>query len=389
MSERRYRVISADGHIETPPEYWVKYVPARYKDHAPRLIKLEGGGEAWKVEGVPLMYVGQHMAAGKRMVRVRNESYSTADGRPAPGTGGPVQRLLEQDEDGIDAEVLYAPAFVARGIAAMPDQKAYLAMVQAYNTFLAQEFCAVAPDRLIGVGVIPLSGIEDAVNELKRCHELGLRAVSFEQFPNGSGEPQPEDDHFWEAALTTGIRLAPHNRFGTALVPYGKETVPGSREDFAMHLCQRANISPVYALLQTITAGILDRFPEIRFYVAETNAGWLPEVLYMLDDNYALFKDWYEVELKMTPSEYIREHFLFSIIRDPLALKLRDFLPVENLMWGSDFPHAVTSFPKSREWLQIIFDEVPAGLRRRILLENPAEFFGLDLDRPITATPPV
>lgn len=387
--DRTYQVISADGHIETPPHVWVRFVPEVYKPLAPRLVKLEEGGEAWSVEGVPLLYVGQHVAAGKKMVKVRNESYATADGQPAPGTGSAEQRLREQDLDGIDAEVLYPPAFVARGIAAMPDQKAYQAMVHAYNTFLAEAFCAAAPDRLIGVGVIPLSGIDDAIQELKHCHELGLRAVSFELFPNGSGEPLAADDRFWESALETGVRLAPHNRFGTPLVPFGKETVPGGREDFAMHLCQRANFSPVYAIAQLITAGVFDRFPELRFYVAETNAAWLPEVLYMLDDNYELFRDWFDISLKMPPSEYIRKHFLFSIIRDPLALKLRDFLPAENLMWGSDFPHAVTSYPKSREWLEIIFEGVPADLRRKILLENPAEFFGLNLGKPITPTPPL
>ena len=40
---RTYRVISGDGHIETPPEGWVKHVPAKYRDRAPRLIRLENG----------------------------------------------------------------------------------------------------------------------------------------------------------------------------------------------------------------------------------------------------------------------------------------------------------------------------------------------------------
>jgi predicted TIM-barrel fold metal-dependent hydrolase len=66
---------------------------------------------------------------------------------------------------------------------------------------------------------------------------------------------------------------------------------------------------------------------------------------------------------------------------------MRDLLPADRLMWGSDFPHSVTSFPQSREWLGTIFADVPAALRRRILVENPCRFFGLDPERDLTPTP--
>ena len=89
----------------------------------------------------------------------------------------------------------------------------------------------------------------------------------------------------------------------------------------------------------------------------------------------------------MLPSEYVAQNFRFSFIRDPLAMKLRDHLPAETLMWGSDFPHSVGSFPESEKWRNIIFEDVPEALKRKILLENPAEFFGLDLEKPITPTP--
>ena len=107
----------------------------------------------------------------------------------------------------------------------------------------------------------------------------------------------------------------------------------------------------------------------------------------MMDDSYALFRDWYGVDLAMKPSEYARRNFRFGIVRDPLALAMREFLPAEDLMWGSDFPHSVTSYPRTREWLDIIFEDVPAELRRKILLDNPVEFFGLDPTAPLTETP--
>ena len=62
-------------------------------------------------------------------------------------------------------------------------------------------------------------------------------------------------------------------------------------------------------------------------------------------------------------------------------------IPWDNIMWGSDFPHSVGSYPDSREFLDEAFAKVPEDLRRKLLLENPAAYYGLDLDADITETP--
>jgi predicted TIM-barrel fold metal-dependent hydrolase len=384
---RTYQIISADGHIETPPDVWVKYVPEKWRNRAPRLIKLPEGGEGWIIEGQPMLHNGKNISGG-RPVKFRNDSYWNPDGTPAPGAGPAAQRLREQDQDGIDAEVLFPPVYATRFVTGIKDREVYLAMVQAYNTWLAQDYCAVAPDRLIGNGVIPVSGIDDAINELRRCKELGLRTVSFLEFPNGGKTAKPEDDRFWETALNLDMRLSPHGNFGASQPPRLESNLGKDRLEFAAALVQRPVVGPMYTLVQLILTGAFDRFPELKLYFAETMACWMPASFYMVDDSYEIYKDWFEVDLPMKPSAYIRRHCYFGIIRDPLAMQLRDHLPAEILMWGSDHPHSVCSFPESHKWLEIIFDGVPAELRRRILLENPAEFFGLDLSKAITETPP-
>src|SRR5690349_256809 len=105
---RYYQIISADGHVETPPDVWIKYVPEEYKDRAPRLINLHSGGQAWIVENRPLQPVGRQIT-GRKTVQFTAATYFNEDGTLVEGAGGPYQRLLEQDEDGIDAEVLFPP----------------------------------------------------------------------------------------------------------------------------------------------------------------------------------------------------------------------------------------------------------------------------------------
>lgn len=383
---RHYKVISADGHVETPPESWVRYVPEKHRARAPRLIKLPSGGEGWVVEGQPLLANGQNISPGR--IRFSGASYYKPDGSAAIGAGSAAQRLREQDEDGIDAEVLYPPVFASRFIEGISDKDAYRSMVRAYNTFLAQDYCAVAPDRLIGAAVMPVSGIDDALAELEYTHELGLDAVTFYQFPNGSGFAHVDDDRFWQRCLELDVAITPHIGFGAQAPPPVSAAQGTGSQTFAQAMHQRAGSQPVvFCLIQLILSGVFDRFPQIRFYFAETNAHWLPGALFILDDNYAIFREVFGAKLAMKPSEYVLQHCSFGIIRDPLAIRMRELIPLSNLMWASDFPHSVGSYPNSRKFLEDAFAGVDEKTRRMVLLDNPARFFGLDLAAPITETP--
>ena len=384
---RHYQVISADGHVETPPDPWVKYVPDKWKDRAPRLINLPDGGEGWLIEGRPMMRNGQNIT-GRGPIRFDFGSYYKPDGSPNDGAGPPEQRLREQDEDGIDAEVLFPPVFATRFLEGIMDRDVYCSMIRAYNTWLGEEYCAVAPDRLIGNSVTPISDIDDAVAAVEHAHSVGLKSVAFYQFPNGSGFAEPEDDRFWEKCLELDMAISPHFGFGEIRAPAPKPGTGTAGQPYASALVQRAGShAPVYCMAQLMAAGVFDRFPDIKFYFAETNASWLPSSMFFMDDNHEIFSTAFEGRrMELTPSEYIARHCHFSIIRDPIAIEMADLIPMDNIMWGSDFPHSVGSYPSSQAFLDKAFEGQPE-LRRKVTLENPAAFYNLDLDAEITETP--
>jgi predicted TIM-barrel fold metal-dependent hydrolase len=386
---RHYEVISADGHLETPPDPWVLRVPAKYRDRAPRLIHLpDDQGDAWIVEGQPLMYAGQNVT-GSGPVQFAHGRYIDEEGNPREGTGGPVQRLHEQDRDGVDAEVLFPPVFATRFIEGIADRDAYIAVVQAYNSFLAEDYCSVAPDRLIGNAFIPVSGIDDAVAELERVTALGLKAVTLQQFPNGSGSPKPEDDRFWEKALELEIALAPHMTFGDFSGPplRGPDT---SDQKAAAGITQHCGPStPAYCLAQMIVDGVFDRFPDLRLYFAEVNCAYLPGMLYYMDRDFEEYNDWFQLSLKEKPSTYVLAHCLFGMVQERIAIKMAaaGLLPFSCLMWGSDFPHSVGTYPSSRKYLKEALEGVDAAVLHQIMVSTPARFFHLDPDAVITDTP--
>ncbi len=384
---RKYELISADGHVETPPESWIRHLDEQYRPYAPQLIPLRDGGEAWLIEGQQLVPNGQNIT-GRGPVKIRGGSYYKPDGSPAEGAGDGAQRLREQDEDGIDAEVLFPPVFASRMIESISDKDAYRALVRAYNTFLAEDYCSVAPDRLIGNAVMPVTGLEHALAELEYVAAAGLHSVSFHQFPNGGGFAKPEDDEFWKRSLELGIKLSPHFGFGAYSPPMNAVGIGIAPDPFAATICQRASgLPPLYTLSQLVCTGVFDRIPNLEFYFAEVNASWLPWGLFVLDDNYEIFRGVFDRKLERKPSEYILDHCWFGIIRDPRAIQMYEHVPFDRLMFGSDFPHSVGSFPNTQRFLDEAFEGVPDSLRRTMLLENPARYYGLDLEADITETP--
>src|ERR671910_1896084 len=161
---RQYRVISGDGHIDLNPDVWRDRVALRWRDRAPQRVKMPNGSDAIVVDGGKPNTIGV-----TRSVRVAHEDI----GKQVPtfensaGTGTPQQRLREQDQDGIQCEILFSQ--ISSVLRQAKEDDFYLELVRAYNEFLAEEYMAAAPDRLVCIGTIPISGLADAVKELEHC----------------------------------------------------------------------------------------------------------------------------------------------------------------------------------------------------------------------------
>ena len=61
----------------------------------------------------------------------------------------------------------------------------------------------------------------------------------------------------------------------------------------------------------------------------------------------------------MLPSDFFRRNVVLSFQEDALGIRLRDVIGVDNLMWGSDYPHSESTFPQSRKILAEILAGVP------------------------------
>ena len=60
---------------------------------------------------------------------------------------------------------------------------------------------------------------------------------------------------------------------------------------------------------------------------------------------------------------------------DDLGIQLRSIVGVENLMWGSDYPHAESTFPRSRQIVERLLKDVPEDERALIAGGNAARLY--------------
>ena len=388
---REYRLMSSDGHLEVPPERWSHRVPEKWRDRAPRSIDLPEGGDAILIEGRSLLEANfLDLRAGRAPGQWQPFGLRVED---AAGVGPPEQRVREQDEDGLDAEVLF-PAMVAgpalwRNIS---HDDPYKAMIRAYNDWLGEEYCPVAPDRLIGLGVMPWTNADDAVAEMEHCAKLGLKGVVMGCLPNGKGYPTPEDDKFWAAAVDMDMPVTVHVAFDRTGPRETQPTFKYPNEDPAMMRRLRRpllewmtnfGLRPAVSVTQLVLAGVFDRFPKLKVFFAETRLGWVPFWMEHADLWYKRHIDWTEEylgfkPLKQLPSEYIKEHVYWSVQYEKVAVELRHHVGVDRIMFATDFPHIECEWPDTRPLVEEIYADVPEDEKAKMWAGNAVEFFRLD-----------
>jgi predicted TIM-barrel fold metal-dependent hydrolase len=77
----------------------------------------------------------------------------------------------------------------------------------------------------------------------------------------------------------------------------------------------------------------------------------------------------------MLPSDFFRRNVFIGFQEEDLGIQLRHHIGVDNLLWGSDYPHAESTFPKSREILERIFKGIPEGEKAKIAGANTAKLY--------------
>jgi len=259
----------------------------------------------------------------------RNGAESQAVSGPMVGARIPkltsvTERLAAMDAQGVDVQ--WVSASPNHFYPWAPEGLAVWAANEANR--LVAEHVAQAPDRLTGLGLVPLQHPERIVECLDDAVlGRGLAGVEISSF---AGDVELSDERlepFWARAAELGCVVFLHP-FGCSLDErldrfYLANTVGQPTEN-------------AVALSHLIFAGVLDRHPGLKI-VAAHGGGYLPFAIGRSDRAWAVRPE--ARRCAQAPSSYLTKLWFDTVVHDPAGLRhLIEAAGADRVVLGSDFP---------------------------------------------------
>ena len=373
-------MVSSDSHIVEPPDLWDGRLPAALADRGPKIVH-EDDGDWWYIDGYKTMsFLGTQ--TGVRFDKDPDKLATSANfDEVRPAAYDPRLYIEESESDGVWGSVIYPSQGLV--LYSVPNTEVVSAAMKAYNNWLA-EFCSEDTSRLKGIAMVNVDDLDDAAAELVRCRDLGLAGALVTVAPPSWAPFRSRDyDRFWATAQDIEMPLSLHvgtdradPRLGAAAFKLNVKDVPPAmfiNKDYQVRL----------ALGDLILSGVFERFPKLRIGAVEHELSWIPFFLDQMNYTYTdrpVRGDWYRFKNKATlPSDYWYANCFAGFQEDAIGLRNRDVIGVDTLMWGSDYPHTESTFPRSRQIVAQILAEVPADEITKIVSSNCAKLYRFDV----------
>jgi predicted TIM-barrel fold metal-dependent hydrolase len=305
-----------------------------------------------------------------------------------------TERISDMDEEGIAGEVIFPntvpPFFKTRVlICGNPPADQYelrLEGIRAHNRWLV-DFCAEAPERRAGIGLIYINDIDDAIEDIKWTAEHGLRGgILLPHVPDDCTHIlplyAPEYDRLWAVCEEYDVVINQHG--GTGSPDYGAYPV-----SLPIRLLETPWFS-IRSYQHLLLSGVFERFPKLRYIITEAGCAWVPEVLTRLDMIWERVRTGFAGEFQFNtesmppkpPSFYAKRNCWYGASSaSPPELADRDVIGVERVCWGSDYPHYEGTYPYSRLAIRHTFHDIPSADTRAMLGGNAATLYDFDLEK--------
>jgi aminocarboxymuconate-semialdehyde decarboxylase len=235
------------------------------------------------------------------------------------------ERIAAMDTMGVGTQVLSSSLVHQCSYDAEPDEA--LRLDAAMNDTIARAVAA-HPDRLLGLGSLPLQAPDLAVRELSRCmRDLGLSGVTIStrvrDLEIGDAAMRP----FWEAAEALSAVVLIH--------PAGNREPRFRKWQLWNSIGQ--SFEEAMAIASLFYEGILDAYPKLKIVVSH-GGGYMPYYLGRIARNYAE-KPATRANMSKPPIDYLRMLHYDTCVYD--ADTLADLVRVvgaERIVMGSDYP---------------------------------------------------
>ena len=371
-----YRIISQDDHVYEPKDLWTSRIDPEFKDRAPRIVQMDDG-DWWYADGIRAVSAGAGAQAGRRFEEP--EKLTNVDYFANVRLGGyiPEEHVKDMEIDGLDVSIVY-PTVGLTMYQTQQDSRLLSAICKAYNSWVA-EFCSPFPKRIKAIGMLNVDDVQDGVKELEHCAKMGLIGGIITVYPpEGRAYNSAEYEPLWAAAqdlqMPLSLHIATNRPSGPEQEWVDIETV---RQAFFTNVDHWVRMS----LADIIFTGVLERYPKLQVGSIEMELSWAPHFLDRMDYTYTqrVHPDWwYTFKNNMLPSDFFHRNVFLGFQEDALGVSLRHHIGVDNLQWGSDYPHFESTFPRSQEILEEILVDCTEEEKAKIAGGNTARVYRLD-----------
>ena len=370
MEERK--VISSDSHIFEPPDFWTSKAEPAFKGRLPHVVTLEDG-DWWVCDGRKVTGLGLGAQAGLRFEDPEKVRLGDSVENVRPGGWIPEEHIKDMELDGIYGGVVFpSVGFMMYNV--VPESDVLTEIFRIYNDWVA-EFCKPYPDRLKGVALINVDEVSVGAQELERCAKLGLVGGMIPlQPPQGRRYLEPEYDRLWATAQDLGMPL--HLHVATNRPGIGQE-LQALDEASPAFIATQAHWAQM-SVADMIFSGVMERYPKLSIGSVELDLAWIPYFLDRIDYTYTQrARDFtpYRFKEDMLPSDFFHRQVFVGFQEDALGVKMRDIIGVDNLMWGSDYPHPESTFPRSRQIIDEILVDCTEEEKAKIVGGNAARLY--------------
>jgi len=270
------------------------------------------------------------------------------------------ERIAKMDAMGVDMQVLSA-SLVHQGLE-WADAQESLRLARITNDWIARAV-AQHPERLIGLGTLPLHVPALAVGELERCiRELRLRGVAISTTAGGRELGDAELRPFWAKAAELDALVYIH---------------PGGNRDrrlkrFSLWNSVGQAFEEAMAISSLMYDGVLEQFPTLKICISH-GGGYMPFYMGRIDRNY-LEKANTRVNMTKPPVEYLRMLYFDSCVYErPVLQHLVDKVGADRVLLGSDYP---VGEMKPVEFVTET-ETLSAAQKEKIVRTNAAQWLGL------------
>ena len=367
-------IVDADGHLCEPADLWERNLPPALRARGIRLRWNDATGyDECLVEDVTVTERG--------LAGLGNAGESFEDfgkGRHYedlnPAGFDPRERVKVLDSEGIDMSVTYPGLGLKLG--GITDPRLAVHSCAVYNDWVAG-WCAAAPDRLKGVGALPMQDPAEAAREAHRIRDRGLVA-GFAR-PNAYNERPFHDPVYapvWDALETTGLPLGLHIT-GLADMPGAARAMrhlmaPGTHHALIPVIDQMVTLSNL------VYGGVLERHPGLKVAVLESGGGWIAHWMDRLNEFESSYW-WAAAPMSLDAEHYFKRQCWISF--DPGERTAQALGPIagsDRFVWASDFPHNDAKYPGVVGELREHNGDLPADARRRLFGANALDLYGIE-----------